>query len=123
MLYNKERKFRTPRWNNQAAAANPRLVSSRFYSERGTLVPYNAYIYGTSVFGFAYAVTGKSRAPTDMPPPISGPDISLFSNAANASEQGLFLAGFGAFQVAHIAAHTGAVGGGKADIGVLALQF
>ncbi len=24
------------------------------------------YAFGTSVFGFAYAVTGKSRAPTDL---------------------------------------------------------
>ena len=28
MPYNKERKFRTPRWNNQAAAANPGLRGS-----------------------------------------------------------------------------------------------
>ena len=47
---------------------------------------------------------------------FAGPDISLFSNAANASEQGFFLPGLGAFQVAHVAAHAGAVGGGKADV-------
>ena len=34
----------------------------------GDFSPQNAYIFGTSVFGFAYAVTGKSRAPTDMHP-------------------------------------------------------
>ena len=28
MLYNKERKFRTPRWNNQAAVVNPGLRGS-----------------------------------------------------------------------------------------------
>ena len=30
--------------------------------------PPNAYVFGTSVFGFSYAVTGKSRAPIDMHP-------------------------------------------------------
>ena len=44
------------------------IVEPQIFFGAGDFSPPNAYVFGTSVFGFAYAVTGKSRAPTDMHP-------------------------------------------------------